>query len=97
MATLFFRVFETAEATALGDPLEDIVVNIAATSTPSTVIPGSGKKRRTVRFFADANCFVTWGLDPTAKNDGSDGEPLGSENPEYHDVEAGHKIAVIQR
>lgn len=98
MATLFIGVWEDAEEVALGDPLQEFSINIAAMSTQSSVtITGSGKKRRRARLFADANCFVTWGEDPTAKNDGSDGRPMGSENPEYHDIEAGHKIAVIER
>ena len=97
MATLFFRVWESAAEVALGQPIQEDVVNIAASSTQSSVISGTGKKRRRVRLFADSNCFVTWGENPTAQNDGSDGMPMGSENPEYVDIESGHKIAVISR
>jgi len=72
-------------------------ITIAGTPNASAVISGSGNKRRRVRVFADTNCFVTWGENPTAANDGSDGMPMGSENPEYIDVQSGHKLSVISR
>ena len=97
MATLFFRVWGSAAEVALGDPIQEDVITIAAASAQSAVISGSGNKRKRVRLFADANCFVTWGADPTAKNDGTDGMPMGSENPEYVDIQSEHKIAVIER
>ena len=97
MATLFFRVWESAAEVALGDPIQEDVITIGSGSLQSAAIIGSGRKRRRVRLFADANCFVTWNADPTAKNDGTDGMPMASENPEYHDIEAGHIIAVIER
>lgn len=97
MATLYIAVFEHAEMTALGEPLEESTVTISGTSAQSAVIPGTGRKRKKVRLFADSDCFVTWGENPVAVTDGSDGRPMGAENPEYFDIEAGHKIAVIQR
>jgi len=98
MTTLFVTVWGDAEEVPLGDPLQEFSVNIAATSTASTeTISGSGNKRRHVRLFADTNCFVIWGEDPTAVNDGSDGRPMGSDNPEYFNIQSGHKIAVIER
>ena len=97
MATLFYAVYEAAEQTALGIPLDENVVAIGGASVVSAIMPGSGRQRQTVRLFADANCFVTWGADPTALAEGTEGRPLGAENPEYVSIEAGHKIAVIQR
>ncbi len=96
MATLFVAVWETAVEVALGDPLQEFQVDIAATSTASTeTISGSDNKRRRIRLFADANCFVTWGTTPVAVSTAS--RPMGSENPEYFDIQAGYKIAVIER
>ena len=97
MATLFFTVWRTAEEVALGDPLQESTIDIAATTTQGVVITGDNRQRNRVRVMADANCFVTWGEDPTATDDGLSGRPMGSENPEYFDIEAGHKIAVITR
>ena len=95
MATLWIAVFEGAAEVAMGDPLEETTVNIGATSTPmASAITGSGRKRRRVRLFADADCHVTWAASPTASTGNL---PLGSENPEYFDIEAGHKVAVIER
>mgnify|MGYP000639799283 CR=1 FL=1 len=97
MATLFICVFEGAASVATGDPIQEEGVNIGATSTQSNAISGSGKKRRRVRLYADADCFVTWDSDPTATTDGTSGRPMGADNPEYWDIESGYKIAVIQR
>jgi len=97
MATLQITVFEVAGSTALGDPLQEEIVAVGAGSLTSNVIVGSGKRRRTVRFYTDTDCWVTWGASPTAKTDGTAGRMLGADNPEYWNVEAGHKIAVIER
>jgi hypothetical protein len=97
MATLFISVYEAAGSTALDDPLQEEVVTVGAGSLRSNAISGPGNKKRTVRLFTDADCFVTWGEDPTALTDGSEGRPMGAENPEYFSIQAGHKIAVIQR
>lgn len=100
MATLYFRVFESAAATAK-KVLQDGAVAIGTASAQSAAInsdnTNTGKEFRKVRLFADATCFVTWGEDPTAESDGSDGMPVGTENPEYVDIQVGHKIAVIER
>ena len=97
MATLFFRVFEGAAEVATGDPIQEGTVTIAGTANESAAITGENRKRQRVRLFADTNCFVTWGANPTAQNDGSDGMPMGSENPEYVDIESAHLISVIER
>ena len=96
MATLFVTVWETAVEVALGDPLQEFQVNIAAGSTASTAtIVGSGNKKRRIRLFPDADCFVTWGTTPVAVSTAS--RPMGAENPEYFEVQEGYKIAVIER
>lgn len=97
MATLQFTVFESAAETALGDPIQEDTIEISGTSTQGAAISGSGRRRRRVRIVCDADAWVTWGADPTAINDGSAGRMMGQENPEYFDIEAGHKIAVIER
>jgi len=97
MATLFIAVWRDAEEVALGDPIQEMVVTVAGASDVSDVIVGKNRERNRIRLLTDTNCFVTWGEDPTATNDGLNGRPMGSENPEYFDIEAGYKIAVIQR
>jgi hypothetical protein len=96
MATLYVSVFHEAGNTALGDPLQEFSVTIASTSNQSTAITATeGSPKRIVRTFADADCFVTWGSDPTAS--ASDGRAMGQENPEYWHISAGDIIAVISR
>ena len=100
MAKLWITVFEAASETALDAPIQDITpVDISGTSAQSEAVTGStespaGKKRRTLRLFADTDCHVAWGDDPTA---GTDNFPLGAENPEYINVVAGGKVAVLER
>ncbi len=96
MATLFVTVWETAESVALGDILQEFQINIGATSTPSAAaIVGTPRRKRRIRLFADADCFVTWAETPVAVSSAS--RPMGEENPEYFEIEAGQKIAVIER
>lgn len=96
MATLFVCVWEHAVEVAVGDPLQEFTVNITATSTPSAAaIVGDKRRSRRVRLFADADCFVTWGETPVAVSTAS--RPMGAENPEYFEIKASQKIAVIER
>lgn len=100
MATMYYCVFEDAGAVAAGTPVQEGKVNIGAGSTQSSAISNGNrevKAKMIVRVFCDAKAFVTWGANPTAASDGSDGRPMGSENPEYFQVQAGHLLAVIQR
>ncbi len=96
MATLFITAFRQASQTALGDPTQEEVVDIGVASTNSNPITGA-RAFRTVRLYADADCFVTWGTNPTATIDGSSGRAVGADNPEYWNIAVGHIIAVIQR
>lgn len=97
MATLFFAVFESAAEVAHGSPVQEGVVAVGAGSAQSATISGSDRVRRRVRLYADVDCFVTWGANPTALVDGTEGRPLGADNPEYFEVEGGQKLAVIER
>lgn len=97
MATLFFVVFSGAVETASGDPIQEGKITIGGGSLQSAVITGTGRKRQRVRIFADTNCFVTWGTNPTVLDDGTNGRPLTAGSTEYFDIEAGHKIATIER
>lgn len=97
MANLQYTVYSDAMATTLGDPIQEGVIAIGATSTQGSAISGSGNLRRPVRIFCEANAYVTWGSNPTATTDGTSGRMFGSENPEVVSIVAGDKIAVIQR
>lgn len=98
MATLFIAVWGDATQTLVGDPVQEMTVAVGAGSLQSDVIvPGDKKAWRRVRLFTDIDCFVTWGEDPTATNDGLSGRPMGAENPEVFTIESGKKIAVIER
>lgn len=100
MATLQFTSFWSANETGKGPVLNENVVTIAGTSAQSGVMdPNGGNKPRSVRVAVDAKCWVTWGADPTALNDGTDGRMMGSDvsTVEYFDIPADHKIAVIER
>ena len=98
MADLFYRVWRTAAEVANGPVLNENKVAIGGGSAQSGLInTGFGNESRRVRLFADTACFVTWGENPTVLSDGTEGMPVGAENPEYVEIRADHKIAVIQR
>ncbi len=96
---LQFTVWGTAAEVANGPVLNEGVIAIGGASVASAAVidPTGDNRGRRVRLFAEAACYVTWGEDPTALNDGTGGRMLGAENPEYFDVPADFKIAVIQR
>jgi len=96
MASLYITVFRQAHMTALGDPTQEEVVTIDGTSRQSNAISGD-RAFRTVRLCADSDCFIHWGSNPTALNDGTAGRAVGADNPEYWSIAVGDKIAVIQR
>ncbi len=99
MASLQYTVWASAAEVANGPVLNENLVTIGGSSTQSSTIdaPGGNKSRR-VRLFANAACFVVWGAAPqTALSDFTQGRALGSENPEYVEINADHVLAVIQR
>ena len=93
MATLWITVFEHAGEVALGDPIQELTVTFTS-STQSAAITGTLRKRKRVRIFSDADCNVSWGANPTASGTTI---PMGAENPEYFDIEAGYLIAAVTR
>jgi len=96
-STVYFCVFEGASEVALGDPIQEGIIDFSGGEAKSAAITGTKRIRRRVRIMADDDCFVAWGDGVTALNDGTLGRPMGSENPEYHDIEAGHTISAIAR
>ncbi|MDJ0896923.1 MAG: hypothetical protein QNJ92_17395 [Alphaproteobacteria bacterium] len=94
MSTLSCTVYNSASEVALGEPLETLTVSIGATSDQTSAITTDGMARKRVRLFAQADCYIAYGENPTAS---SSTIPLGAENPEYFDIAAGHKVAVIER
>lgn len=97
MATLQITVFEAAREVALGLPLQEMAVSVGVSSTQSAVITGPSRRVQRCRIMSDSDCWVTWGENPTALNDGTDGRMMGANNPEYFAIEAGWKVAVIER
>lgn len=96
MATLGIQVFADAKEVLFDVPLQVLSVAITGTSAQSSSVTGSNKQMRYARLFADADCFVLWGTNPTAV-DFTDSMPLGAENPEVIGIKAGDKVAVITR
>ncbi len=98
MATLFAGVWNGAAETLVGEPIQEFAVTITGTSAQTVALTShSNEVLRQVRVFSDTDCFVTWGSDPTATNDGTSGRPLGAENPEVFGISSGAKLAVIAR
>ena len=95
MATLFCTVFRQSGSTAIGAPTFLAGVTIDSTSRQTTAIAGT-RGHRTVRIYPDADCFVTWGSNPTVTG-ATDAFPMGADNPEYFLVPIGEKIAVLTR
>ena len=94
MANVYITVWDHAETVALGDPLQHAVAIIG--STNSDAITGTGRLRRRCRLFAEAACWVKWGASPTATGE-DDAIPMGANNPEYYDIEAGYVVTAITR
>ena len=99
MPFLNYAVWDDAREVAIGPPeqINDIAVGAGSTQGDVIAPTESGKRKlKRVRVMSDVNCRILWGENPTAADDGTS-MPVGSENPEYIGVEAGHRIAVIQR
>ena len=91
---VYMTVWESASEVALGDPIQFTSAVIGGAN--SAPISGSGRKRRRVRLYADAACWVKYGATPTATG-ASDAMALGVDNPEYVDIEAAHVLTAIAR
>ena len=98
VATLYIGVWGGAGLALVGEPLQEMAVTISGTSAQSVPVSGPSRPtQRQVRLFTDTDCFVTWGANPTALNNGTGGRPLGAENPEVFTIDSGSLIAVIER
>ena len=91
---VYMTVWESASEVALGDPIQ--FTSAAIDGANSAAISGSGRKRRRVRLYADAACWIAYGANPTATG-ATDSMALGADNPEYVDIEAGHVLTAITR
>lgn len=96
MATLNIVVFENAVEVLFDRPAAIIPVSITSGSLQSAPITGPTGKIRHCRIFADADCFFTWGENPSVAGF-TDGLPLGAENPEVVGIKVGDLVAVIER
>lgn len=97
---LHYTVFASANETGKGPALSMASRSVGGTSEQTAVMDSTaGNRPRSVRVCVDTNCWVTWGENPTALTDGTDGVPMGIDTStvEYFDIPANHKIAVIQR
>jgi hypothetical protein len=94
MASVYMTVWEDAAEVALGDPIQFAAAVIGGAN--SAAVAGTGRKRRRVRLYAEAACWVKYGASPTATG-ASDSMPLSADNPEYVDIEAGHVLTAIAR
>lgn len=94
MADVSITVWEAAGSVAEGDPLQYTAATIDGGN--SAAIVGTGRKRRKCRLYAESDCWVQWGASPSA-TDGTDSVPLGADNPEYFDIEAGHSVSAVTR
>ena len=91
---VYMTVWESASEVALGDPIQ--FTSAAIGGANSAPISGSGRKRRRVRLYSDAACWVKYGESPTATGS-TDSMALGADNPEYVDMEAAHVLTAIAR
>ena len=96
MARLQITTFLDASTIPLGDPVSEDVVDIEGTPHNSKPLPGSDTAL-VVRLFAEVDCFVCWGENPTVKGDGFCGRMLTAGGSEYFQIKAGYKISVIER
>jgi hypothetical protein len=98
MSNLYIAAFKDAKEVALGLPSLEEVVSYTTPAQSSSELPVVNPPiDYRVRIFSDADCFVTWGENPTALQDGSEGRPIGANNPEYFSIKNGYKLSVIER
>lgn len=101
MATLQYSTWFSAAEVANGPVLNENVITISGSSTqsPTLIDPTGSNQTRRVRISADTDCWVTWGINPTALTDGTSGRMMGPtiSTCEYFDIPSNWKIAVIAR
>jgi hypothetical protein len=99
MANVYFATYATAADVAHGRPHQFGAITIDGAASASISAPAGfpANHRCRVRLLADGKCFVDWGDTPNPQGDGSIGIPLGAENPEYVEVQAGHALKAVTR
>ncbi len=101
MANVYLTAWDSAGEVALGDPTDHLVAVIGTGVSEGLTSSREQEpnQRKRVRLLADDNCFVVFwkeGADPDI-NDGEDSIPLGADNPEYFDMQAGRVLKAIAR
>lgn len=99
MANCYFAAYATAADVAHGRPYQFGVMTIDGSASAAVAVPAGfqANHKSRVRLLADGKCFVDWGETPNPQNDGSSGIPVGVENPEYVEVQCGHKLQAVTR
>lgn len=92
-----FTVWEGASFVAAGPVVSQEGIDVGGTSQASTAVmhAGKGNAWRYVRVVCTEACWVTWGTTPVATADGDEGRLLPANVPEYFQIKADEKIAVI--
>ncbi len=94
--TLQVSAWNGASVTLAGQPFSEEVIDVGSGSLQGSVLNCSGNMC-SVRFLADEDCWVNWGLNPTAAGDGASGRKIVADVAEVFGVQNGHRIAVIER
>lgn len=101
MANVYLTAWDAAVEVAVGDVTDNLVavIGTGVSGELTSSRPQTPKQRKRVRLLADDDCFVVFwkdGADPDI-NDGDDALPLGANNPEYFDMQAGRVLKAIAR
>ena len=97
MASLQFTVWEGAAETALGEVIQESEFTVTGTSAQGDVLTPADKKIRKVRVVSiGGDAWVTWGTNPTALNDGTEGRWVGQSNPEYFSIQSGNQQQIFR-
>jgi hypothetical protein len=96
LAEFFAHVFRDAGAAAKGAVEQALKETIGGTAVQTdAILQGGTTPIKFVRCWADGDCYIAWGADPTATTDSI---PIGAgHGPEYFEIPAGYKISVIEK
>ena len=96
MATLWMISYDNTMEVPFGPPHQKLSLTISGVAAQSAALttPGSEARMMRVYLFADTDCHVLWGDNPTA--DTTD-HPLAAETWQYVGIPSGYKISVIER
>jgi hypothetical protein len=96
MPDFYAHVFRDAGASAKGAVEQVLKVAIGTEDQSNAIVSNSTTQIKFVRCWADADCYIAWGADPTA--DADTGLPIGGgHGPEYLEMAVGDKISVIAK